>query len=287
MPFHRTLLPILGGVLGTAVAGPLGGAAGVGIVSSLLGVAEPTRQALPVGVFPAQITPTIPTIIAPRPDPLIWTGVAFIGSDSAQRKLASQLWNTLKISPEDVVLLHNNTSKAQFLIDGRRLLLELTAAPPAPAAAPTFAPPPVMAQAPIMAPTPVSFAGAPVPITPAALPLVPIVAGAATRVGLVGIFGKIMGTLGVAAGIKAIITWLRTNPATAAGMALTLGLTADQLFDTLAEESIAKNVLLTKDDVKGFRRTLRVGKRFSKFTRVRTRKVKVPQIPMCPAKISC
>jgi len=288
MPFHKTLLPAIASFI------PIVGPAISPIVSSLLN-----------GGAPAQITPTllqpfpigepipVPSPVAPKPDPLIWTGVAFIGSDSAQRKLASQLWNTLKISPEDVVLLHNNTTKAQFLIDGQRLLLELTSRAAPIVAAPTLAPPPVMAQAPIqqfqqpaLAPTPISFgAAAPVPIIPAALPAVIPLAGAvattAGRAGLVSVFGKIMGTLGVATGIKAIITWLRTNPATAAGLALTAGLTADQLFDTLAEESIAKNVLLTKQDVKGFRRTLRVGKRFSKFTRARTRTRRVALVPAC------
>jgi len=284
----------LGGVLGTVVAGPIGGAAGVGITSALLGIDDPgpTQQFLPVGSpVPLQITPTIP--VALKPDPLIWTGAAFIGSDSAQRTLASQLWNTLKISPEEVVLLHNNTTKAQFLIDGKRLLLELTTSVAPSAAAPTFAPSPIMA-------TPISTApqtftqpqvgtpGFQTAALPLAVPVAAAVVGTVvTRGALATIFGGLVRTLGAATGLRAISRWILGNPATAAALAATLGLSAAQLFDTLADDAIAKNVLLTKDDVKGFRRTLRVGKRFSKLTRVRTRIKKVPMVPSCPAKITC
>jgi len=284
MPFHKTLLPIIAGAvpfIGPTLLAPL--------TTSLLNGSQP--QITPsIQQVQGQLTSTQPIV---APDPLIWTGVAFIGSDSAQRALASQLIGTAMISPEQVVVLHNNTTKAQFLIDGKRLLLELTTSTAAPVAAPTFAP------SPTMAPTLVSSA----PLAPAqvftqpqaqfaAVPQViaPAVAGGvavATRSGLVATFGKIISSLGAVTGLKALSTWIRTNPGTAAGIALTLGLTVDEMFDSVGEEALQKSILLTKNDVKGFRRTLRVGKRFSKFTRVRTRIKKVPMVPTCPAKISC
>jgi len=294
MPFHKRLLPILTNVATSLLpGGSLLAPLTTSLVSGALGIDEPVQQFLPVGSpTPLQITPSIPVAVAP--DPLIWTGAAFIGSDSAQRSLASLLIGTAMISPEQVVVLHNNTTKAQFLIDGKRLLLELGTSTAAPVAAPTFAPSPTMATQ-FVSSAPQTFTqpqvgtpGFQTAALPLAVPVAAAVVGTVvTRGALATLFGGLVRTLGAATGLRAISRWILGNPGTAAALAATLGLSAAQLFDTLADDAIAKNVLLTKDDVKGFRRTLRVGKRFSKLTRVRTRIKKVPMVPTCPAKLTC
>jgi len=288
MPFHKRLLPIIAGGVGTFLGGPALGLVAGGATQAILGNGgeaqiTPTRQALPVAgtVFVA-------------PDDLRWTTEGFAGSDPSQRALAEKLRQTEFIAVENIVESHNRVGKVEFLISGRRLLLEILSGmkkeglPTMVTPAPSFA-----AQAAVIGGAlPVAFTqpGA-LPITPAVLPAVPMIAGAigmtAGRAGLVAAFGGIMRTLGIATGIRAIVTWFTRNPGTAAGLALTAGLTADQFFDAVTQESLAKNVILTKGDLKGFNRTVRVGKRLAKFTRTRTRTRKVPMIPTCPAKISC
>jgi len=289
MPFHKTLLPIIAGGVGTLVGGPILGAAAGGLTAGLLGNGAQITPTIPGGQFFQPLPVAQPVAILP--DNLVWTAQGFSGSDPAQRALAEKLRQTEQLTPQQIEVLHNSTTKAQFLIDGRRLLLELTSAAAKPALATATRPavpifgdtgggmPPLQVQPSMQAAAlPLAF-----PAIPPAIPIVAgAVGGAAGRLGVVSVFAKIMNALGIAAGLKALISWIRANPGTSAGLAAAGGLTLDQFFDTVAEEAINKTIVLSKSDLKGFRRTVRIAKRLKPFAGPRTRIRKVPCLPACP-----
>jgi len=275
MPFHKTILPLIAGavpIVGPTLLQP--------IVSGLLngGPAQITPQFFGQPV-PQQLVSTVIT------DPLVWIpGVGFSGSDPAQRALAEKIRQTEKLTTDQIVALHQNTSKDQFLIDGRRLLLELASAPV----------PVALAAAPVPSMVPsqlATFQQQPLPpvqgfaqpaFAQALVPAAAAVGGVVGRAGLVSFFSKIFTAVGIGSGVKALLTWIRTNPGTAGTIALGAGLTVDELFDSVAEDSIKRGIVLSKSDMKGFSRTVRVAKKLRRFAGTRTRTRKVPCIPRCP-----
>ncbi len=101
----------------------------------------------------------------------------------------------------------------------------------------------------------------------------PAIAGvpAISSASVVGLFAAIMRKSGISAGVRAIATWIRGNPATAGALALSAGLTADQLLDDISEKAMVKSitggVVLSRNDLKGFNRTVRVAKKLKVFAR--------------------
>jgi len=262
MPFHRRLLPILSSFI------PVVGPAISPIVSSLLNGGPqitPSIQPLPVGQ-PVTLAATA------VPDPLIWIpGVGFSGSDPAQRRAAEDLRQTEKISTDEIVAIHNNVGKANFVTEARRLMTTFVAA-----RAPVQAQIEQQAQqttAPLVAPS--RGVTMPPQFQPQQVgPLIPVAAaagGAIGRAGLVTIFSRIFSTVGVAAGFRAVVQWFRTNPGTAAATAAAAGLTIDQLLDDVSQESaqraFKRQTVLSRDDLKGFERTVRIAKKLGVFTR--------------------
>ena len=108
-----------------------------------------------------------------------------------------------------------------------------------------------------------SFAG----VSPA-IGGVPALAGIG---GLVRSFAGIISRSGVGAGIRSIVAWVRGNPATAASLAVGAGLTVDQLIDEVSEKAMRKaitgGVILSRNDLKGFNRTVKVAKKLRVYAR--------------------
>lgn len=273
MPFHKRLLPILTGAAATFIGGPaLGALAGAG-TAALLGNGggaqiTPSIQPLPVGQ-PVTLATTF------APDPLFWNGQAFTGSDSAQRRAASDLFNTLKISPEEIIALHNSVGKANFVTEARKLQAQLVTA-----AAPMQAQLQQQVQQTTAPLVPVAM-GAPMPLAASGLPIQPAAVGALVPIARAGLtggfralvrnFSSIMNAVGITAGLRAISTWVRGNPGQVAIIAAGVGLTADQLLEQIAAESIAatqrRDVVLLRSDLKGFEKTVKVAKKLGVFTR--------------------
>lgn len=101
----------------------------------------------------------------------------------------------------------------------------------------------------------------------------PAIAGvpAISTASVVELFAAVMRKSGISAGVRAIATWIRGNPATAGALALSAGLTADQLLDDISEKAMIKSitggVVLSRNDLKGFNRTVRVAKKLKVFAR--------------------
>jgi len=97
---------------------------------------------------------------------------------------------------------------------------------------------------------------------------VPAVAGIS---GLARAFAGIMKRSGIGRGLGAIVQWARGNPGTATAIAISAGLTVDELIDSVSEQALTKaitgGVVLSRNDLKGFNRTVRVAKKLKVFAR--------------------
>jgi len=109
-------------------------------------------------------------------------------------------------------------------------------------------------------PTPAPLGGAPFGV--------PAVAGIS---GLARAFAGIIKRSGIGRGLGAVVQWARGNPGTATAIAISAGLTVDELIDSVSEEAIRKaitgGVVLSRMDLKGFNRTVRVAKKLKVFAR--------------------